>query len=66
MQQTRHFYTWPTLIKIAEDHRSEMPKEFYETITNLNLKRNVEYYLKLLNPVSKALDRVQGANIWWE
>ena len=54
-----YIQAWPTLIEIAEDYRSEMPKGFYESVTNLNLKRDVKDYLKLLNAVSEALDRIQ-------
>ena len=54
---------WPAMVTIAEENRIEMQKEIYDAITNLNLKRNIEDYLLLLNPVSYALDKTQASDV---
>ena len=48
----RNVSSWPVLVSIAEENRPDMVKDVYEAITNLNLKRNVEDYLSILNPIS--------------
>ena len=54
---------WPAMVTIAEQNRIEMPKENYDAITNLNLKRNVENSLLFLNPVGYALDKTQASDV---
>ena len=54
---------WPARVTIAKENRIEMPKEYYDAITNLNLKHNNEDYCLLLNPVSYALDKIQASGV---
>lgn len=52
---------WPSLISIAESHRGELPNDIYRLITDISLKRSVEDYCAILDPVSKALNQMQAS-----
>ena len=49
---------WATIMAIAEEHRAEIFNDIYKTITNIGLKRNVDYW-EILLPIATALDKMQ-------
>ena len=53
----------PARVTIAEENCIEMPKEYYDAITYLNLKHNIEGFCLLRNPVSYALDKSQASDV---
>lgn len=52
---------WSKLLTVCEDHRNEIDKDIARLIQDMAVKRNCEDYLKILKPISVALDRTQAA-----
>lgn len=51
--------SWPILFKIAEENKNEIESTIREKVSNIHLKRLAEDYLKILKPISIAIDRLQ-------
>lgn len=51
--------SWPILFRISEEHKEKIDSIIREKISNIHLKRSAEDYLKILKPISIAIDRLQ-------
>ena len=51
--------SWPSLLQICEEHRSDIDSTIYTKVQDLQIKRLAEDYLLLLKPIAVSLDVVQ-------
>lgn len=51
---------WPILMQIADENKEEISIDIRNLIQNVNIKRNAEDLVARLEPISKALDKIQS------
>lgn len=50
---------WPKLLQICEEHKDDIDATIFQKVSNIQIKRLAEQFLKLLKPISVTLDRIQ-------
>lgn len=53
---------WDKLLKICDENKKLIDSVVYNKVYNIELKRSAEEFLKLLKPISIALDKMQKMN----
>lgn len=51
---------WNILLQICEENKEKIDNTIFQKVSNIGLKRSAEEYLKILKPISIALDTLQG------
>lgn len=51
---------WAVLMQIADEYKEDISSEIRNLVQNMNIKRNAEDLVARLEPISKALDKVQS------
>lgn len=50
---------WSKLLEICEEHEGDIDPVIFKKVSNIQIKRMAEDFLKLLKPISVTLDRMQ-------
>lgn len=50
---------WTKLLQICEEHKEEIDQVIFQKVSNIQIKRMAEDFLKLLKPISVTLDKLQ-------
>lgn len=53
---------WEIILKICEENKKEIDSTIYEKVSNIGIKHAAQEYLRILKPISVALDILQRKN----
>jgi len=52
---------WPILLRICENYKDNIDSDISNIVLNINIKRNIENLLSVLQPIANYLQKMQSS-----